>query len=346
MNVQKDRNIDSLRGLMIILVVLGHAIIPQIRENNEYYTNVWNTIYYFHMPIFFMISGYCCKEIKVSKIDKNKYKSFIIKKFKRLMIPYILMSCFNYIILLVVTTIQTPIRAMLIESGYKFNGIITSIIEILTFNGHFDDHMWFLYTLFIIFILIPIMKKKINNENKIIILSIILTLLSYSGILNNTVPLLEKTCRYLFYVIIGSKLNFNNISINKLIKCSGVNIVIIIVLLNLKQNNYVIATIEGILKIILSINFIYVLYYLVGSLILHKIFNKISKYSFQIYLLHQPFITSGIALISYKLLNLNALILIIISTIAGSLIPIAISVIFNNIKYGWRYRSNCYEKKV
>lgn len=48
---------DALRGLLILLVILGHSIqyAPNIdAENNR----LWNMIYSFHMPAFFAISGF------------------------------------------------------------------------------------------------------------------------------------------------------------------------------------------------------------------------------------------------------------------------------------------------
>ena len=44
-------SLDILKGIGIILVVVGHMI------GNQLYIRPW--IYAFHMPLFFMLSGYC-----------------------------------------------------------------------------------------------------------------------------------------------------------------------------------------------------------------------------------------------------------------------------------------------
>lgn len=44
-------SLDILKGIGIILVVVGHMI------GNQLYIRPW--IYAFHMPLFFMVSGYC-----------------------------------------------------------------------------------------------------------------------------------------------------------------------------------------------------------------------------------------------------------------------------------------------
>lgn len=48
---------DSLKGWLIVLVVLGHAI--QYTLGNQCETNhLWNIIYSFHMAAFMAVSGF------------------------------------------------------------------------------------------------------------------------------------------------------------------------------------------------------------------------------------------------------------------------------------------------
>ena len=56
----RDNRIDSLKGLLIILVILGHFITSM---NNVNIVNhaVMGMIYIFHMPLFILISGYFTK---------------------------------------------------------------------------------------------------------------------------------------------------------------------------------------------------------------------------------------------------------------------------------------------
>ena len=65
--------LDVIKALGIVLVYFGHAHVP----GNIY-------IYMFHMPMFFIISGFCWNE------EKNRSMSFKAgakKKFKAYMIP-------------------------------------------------------------------------------------------------------------------------------------------------------------------------------------------------------------------------------------------------------------------
>lgn len=75
MSEQRLEWIDVAKAIGIILVFIGHCDISGV---NSY-------IYYFHMPLFFIISGLCWN------IEKNKtygFVEFVKKKFKSYVIPY------------------------------------------------------------------------------------------------------------------------------------------------------------------------------------------------------------------------------------------------------------------
>lgn len=62
--MKRDESIDTVKGLLMILVVLGHVI----GSFQEYQLNIFlrNFIYMFHMPLFIFLSGY------FNKIEKTK----------------------------------------------------------------------------------------------------------------------------------------------------------------------------------------------------------------------------------------------------------------------------------
>lgn len=54
--------IDYARLLGILLVVFGHVLQSQsLFTENESLHLIWNFVYLFHMPLFFIISGYLYK---------------------------------------------------------------------------------------------------------------------------------------------------------------------------------------------------------------------------------------------------------------------------------------------
>lgn len=92
----KNNKITNLRALAIMLVVLGHSIIIYKSGWNYYTTGqdcqlfnyVCLFIYLFHMPLFFSISGY----LFIDSCTKKKISTILKNKFKRLIIPYLIIG--------------------------------------------------------------------------------------------------------------------------------------------------------------------------------------------------------------------------------------------------------------
>lgn len=78
----RNTYIDNIKGIMIFFVVLGH-IISSIVLHNEGHSHIYDAvvlwIYYFHMPVFFFISGYLSKN--VSHCRENAFTNTYIPFF-------------------------------------------------------------------------------------------------------------------------------------------------------------------------------------------------------------------------------------------------------------------------
>lgn len=82
---------DSLKGWLMILVILGHAIQTVMLEdcNNDH---VWNIIYSFHMPTFMAVSGWFAYRQKQNGGGKN----VCLRRCKQLLVPYLMWSLISY----------------------------------------------------------------------------------------------------------------------------------------------------------------------------------------------------------------------------------------------------------
>lgn len=82
----RDLSYDVLKGILILLVVLGHSI--QDPFGNVCWNNVlFNFIYTFHMPLFIMVSGY----FSHSMINRS-FGTVLKSKWKRIGIPWLIWS--------------------------------------------------------------------------------------------------------------------------------------------------------------------------------------------------------------------------------------------------------------
>lgn len=77
MAVQRDLTFDVMKGLGILLVLLGHTWgIPE---------HLHQAIFSFHMPMFFIVAGYFSKSYNQIDDKLNTIKKY----FRRLVVPFL-----------------------------------------------------------------------------------------------------------------------------------------------------------------------------------------------------------------------------------------------------------------
>lgn len=101
----RKQDIDMLRGILIVLVVVGH-------HSNE---EIANVIYWFHMPAFFILSGLLFQNNQESML------SFILRKAKHLLIPYFLYAL--VLILIIDGDIKSFLAIVLLGSSRFVYGV-------------------------------------------------------------------------------------------------------------------------------------------------------------------------------------------------------------------------------
>lgn len=77
--------LDIAKAICIILVVMGHYV-PD--NSPAWYVLVHDVIYTFHMPLFMFVSGY----VYIATKKRSTYGDFLLKKVRRLMVPYLTTS--------------------------------------------------------------------------------------------------------------------------------------------------------------------------------------------------------------------------------------------------------------
>ncbi|MEH1801566.1 MAG: acyltransferase family protein [Nostoc sp.] len=142
--------IDSWKGIAIILVVVGHIVEP-----------VSKYIFWFHMPLFFFMSGYLYR-------NKYDYFTFFKKKLFHLLIPYlsflVLLSSFRYG------------SYMLDMWQQRQNGLINKVLK-FTFNLVYGGEnlygylgiFWFITCLFFTQQLYNLLYTKFGSNNRLMI---------------------------------------------------------------------------------------------------------------------------------------------------------------------------------
>lgn len=156
MVVDKERPnwIDYSKVLMIYLVVLGHYTTVMglpFKPSGVY--NMMKIITLFHMPFFFMVSGYLYKNISVKKTIK--------KGWVQLMKPYFLMCLISCSII--------AFFYLLCHELSLYNAA-TLVIGIITSSDsphsvwNWSSPLWFCYSLFIIKVAVALFQNVANHK--------------------------------------------------------------------------------------------------------------------------------------------------------------------------------------
>lgn len=194
--------IDILKGIGIFFVVMGHTF----KDNSIYY---W--IYSFHMPLFFLISGFLIEPQKTL----TSYKEFTLKKCKSLLWPFIFFRIILIIYWLIIEChfrdldlgpiwflivlffdeiIITPILLKYRKTWHSILAMIICSITFLLFNN-IDFSIFSNYPLWALFRTIPGWTLRILNAG-----------IWFSGgfLLHKVIRVLPKNSIYIYTTLIIS----------------------------------------------------------------------------------------------------------------------------------------------
>ena len=143
----KQQDYTIIKVITTILVVIAHitrfysmgggAIKMKYNFLLHYITSF---VYSFHMPLFICVSGAIFSFCINNKKKYSDFRLFIIKKWKRSMVPYFLIGIF-YVMPVMCTLKITNLNPI---NYIKENIILSKDAR----------HLWFLWTLFFIFIIV------------------------------------------------------------------------------------------------------------------------------------------------------------------------------------------------
>jgi surface polysaccharide O-acyltransferase-like enzyme len=214
--VKKTRYLNTLRVLAVTGVIMIHVFSPlnsyftaALTEQESYFCIVLRNCWQWCVPLFVMISGAIFldsqKEITAGKILK-KYLPRIILALFIFGAPYAFLELF-------------------FDARYHFNfsQIGTSVINV--FQGKSWDHMWYLYMIAGIYLILPLLKIFVNNCGKKLLGYVMIILFIFTS----AAPLAERVFSlntgfyipvnsvYVFYLLLGHYIHNYKVTVNKYI---------------------------------------------------------------------------------------------------------------------------------
>lgn len=312
----KNNKITNLRALAIMLVVLGHSIILYKSDWNYYTTNqncqllnyICLFIYLFHMPLFFSISGY----LFIDGCTMKKFSVILRNKFKRLIVPYLIIG-----ILWVY-----PIRIIsnysgFVEHGFWYNIIINIIL------GRDNGHLWFLPSLFLMFIISYFLEKYVKNRKVKFLLILSMFLLGH--VLN--LSWFSETLKFIICFYFGNFIK--KYSIENKIKYRQIVIVAALFFICMYFITYNLsAYISLLFKYCVCLAILPLLYNIISNREI-TLLQNISNCSFGIYLFHSPMIYLTFCFLP----NINPMLMVLINFFGFGFVAYFITKQLSNSKF-------------
>lgn len=142
MEAKRVQWLDVAKGITIILMVLGHTSIPE---------RLSNFIFAFHMPLFFIASGWC------TNWAKDNYGTFVLKKLRTLGIPFLVYSIAVVLIAWLADYREIEWRGVLVKGweGYAlwFVPVLFFSLVVAKFVMCFVNKEWLRYAICVLLIL-------------------------------------------------------------------------------------------------------------------------------------------------------------------------------------------------
>ncbi|WP_304206739.1 acyltransferase family protein [Fusobacterium perfoetens] len=283
---KKDKMIQWGYFIGLLLVVFGHSHPLGATYYPKYIHKIIEFIYYFHMPLFFFISGYLSEKSKVTKNYSIESKIWLKKKISKLIYPYILLTILGIFPKIMLSNYTTD----------KLNMNFIAIIKIIFVpRDSVWGHLWFIPTLLVI-IIVGSYSDKIKIRKGIVI--ILLILLNIFPIYTNWFAFKDISINLIYFILGKYLYEFLNKEENRKKifskKYIFLIVILVLILLNFDLKILKLGIILSMIYIILGIS------YILGKKI--KILDIIDNNIFVLYLYGWPF-QAVIEIVTNKILH-------------------------------------------
>ncbi len=300
-------NVDILRGFAILLMVLGHAVAKEnvMTDSSSWCQGIYKFIYSFHMPLFFIISGFCFSRYE-------NYGKFLLHKSRYLLVPYFI---FNFITMI--------LQRLLPFFTLVENNLQEEMKQIFFFGGS----IWFVYVLFVIMVIFPLLEKLINDRlERAVVFFAVFEIVHITWGDNIGIFCISQVTYYLPYFIFGHMIRIvmnNKDNLSQFLEKKYVKISLALMLLIVDFGILYVRKYWGgnyMLKVLAAFIGSAVSYLLISSLRNLKIramLKEFGQYSLQIYLFNGYFISVSRTLVFGVLHIPNTIVLVVANFLSG-----------------------------
>jgi glucans biosynthesis protein C len=314
---RKERSIETIRGIAIILMVAGHVI--GNRGNTGLMVgdhSLWRYIYhsfeYLRMPLFTAISGFV---YALKPVSREVVFQFMKGKSRRIILPFVFVSTLQYCMNAFIPSVNNPVEIRDIWKIYIWA------------YGQF----WFLQALFFVFITVIVLEiNNITNHFQgwlfSLLAAILVLVIAAPWVLTDFLSFTSYLYLLPFFIL-GIGINRFH---NQLFKKSNIVIVFILLIIGLtfqQLNWFGLIKMQdakyGFLGIFIGLTGIFLIFYIRKP---NRFLAELGYYSYGIYLFH-VFGTAGSRIISKWMGIHNLLPLFFIGLFFGLGLPILLELV-------------------
>lgn len=275
--------VSIIKAFAICMVVFTHV---GIGKGNQLYESINQFLVPLRMPVFMFVSGFLY--FYVTRDKYPIYSDFISEKLKRLIIPLFIIKILH----LIIRYIKLPV-SLLFMPDTKLVPVNLSgfVIDMLFFPKHdqLGYHLWFVYTLFLIFALVHLFSDKIYLLTSISLVLFFIPTTDFLGL--NFIRI------YLIFFCLGGILQLNLHPETLIIRpwmiivCAAIGLIVLFILNNVgivdNDNSSIYTFIKFLLGIVVVVSISTLLSFYNNQITKHLRF--IGNYSACIYFLHAYF---------------------------------------------------------
>lgn len=305
--------VDSVKFACCVLVVLGHTFMgiaeAGIIEKGSVYNLLIQSVYTFHVPLFFVCSGFLYQRSgRVHNL--NSWGKNVADKLLNLGVPYITF-----------TVITVILKMAFSESVNNAAGDLLNTVFISPVAPY-----WYLYALFFMFVFIPCSNNK--KQAAVLLTASVAARAVYLVLAYNPVSVpypIKSTLGRMIWFALGIFLAFNIIDLKAIYSkitmavFFAAAIALSIYYYRELNGNLIIQTIIGVLFVVA----ILVLSQNLRISFIEKLSFKFSEYFMPVYVMHTIF-SAGVRILLIKVGVQSPIIHIICGLFAGFIIPIAV----------------------
>jgi fucose 4-O-acetylase-like acetyltransferase len=154
--------IDAARGLAILLVVIGHVVARDMPAGNEWYAQLKDTIYLFHMPLFMVLTGMTFALSLPRFAVWAETARFSMKRVERLFVPYVAFG------VAIIAGKIIASRFVVVDNPPGESALLALLVRPTESGATF---LWFIYVLSIYLLLVPAFFQLAGRRPMLLLLA-------------------------------------------------------------------------------------------------------------------------------------------------------------------------------